>query len=259
MSAAVTTITSRDNPLVVRARKIATDAAFSRAQGLCWIEGDHLCGAALLRHHVPTHAFVTADAWAQPTGRRLALAAQNVVVVSPALMAGIGMLESPASIAYLLRTPVAPPIRGDLPTLVLDRVQDPGNVGSILRSASAFGFVQVVALKGTAALWSSKVVRAGMGAHFALSLIEQADQGALSVLTMPWVGTSSHASDVLGRVGLPYPCAWVVGHEGQGVAPALLSACARVVRIAQPGGEESLNVAVAAAICMHESVRALGG
>jgi TrmH family RNA methyltransferase len=138
---------------------------------------------------------------------------------------------------------------------VLDRLQDAGNVGAVLRSASAFGFRQVVALKGSAALWSPKVLRAGMGAHFALHLAEGGDVASLRALGVPLVATSSHATHALHEVVLPWPCAWVMGHEGQGVSDALLAQCALSVRIPQPGGEESLNVAAAAAVCLYESAR----
>jgi RNA methyltransferase, TrmH family len=138
---------------------------------------------------------------------------------------------------------------------VLDRLQDAGNVGAILRSASAFGFTQVVALKGTAALWSSKVLRAGMGAHFALRLVEGVEADALGALRVPLLATGSHAGRALHEVDLPWPCAWVMGHEGQGVATALEQRCAMALRIPQPGGEESLNVAAAAAVCLYESAR----
>ena len=137
--------------------------------------------------------------------------------------------------------------------MVLDRVQDAGNVGSILRSAGAFGFRQVVALKGSAALWSPKVLRAGMGAHFGLRLIESADPSALDRLAVPVVVTSSHRGSFLHEAPPPFPCAWVMGHEGQGVSEVLALRADHAVRIAQPGGEESLNVAAAAAICLHAS------
>ena len=138
-------------------------------------------------------------------------------------------------------------------SVVLDRVQDAGNVGSILRSAAAFGFGQVIALKGTAALWSPKVLRAGMGAHFGLQLLEGIAPENVAALAVPMVVTSSHEGDVLGQARLPMPCAWVLGHEGQGVSAFLMGQAAVKVRIAQPGGEESLNVAAAAAICLHFS------
>lgn len=139
--------------------------------------------------------------------------------------------------------------------MLLDRLQDPGNVGTILRSAAALGVQQVLALKGTAALWSPKVLRAGMGAHFALHLVEGLAVDDLADLGLPLIATSSHAEHALPSLRLPAPCAWVFGHEGQGVDAALLQRCALTVRIPQPGGEESLNVASAAAICLYESAR----
>ncbi|MFA6616473.1 MAG: RNA methyltransferase, partial [Hydrogenophaga sp.] len=142
------------------------------------------------------------------------------------------------------------------PAVVLDRVQDAGNVGSILRSAGAFGFRQVLAIRGTAALWSPKVVRAGMGAHFGLRLVEGLAPADLAGLGLPLLVTSSHRGQWLHRATLPWPCAWVMGHEGQGVAPQIEAMAADAVRIAQPGGEESLNVAAAAAICLHASAAA---
>jgi TrmH family RNA methyltransferase len=141
-------------------------------------------------------------------------------------------------------------------SVILDRVQDAGNVGSILRSASAFGFTQVLALTGTAALWSPKVLRAGMGAHFALRLHEGLEPVDLAALQLPLLVTSSHDGMALAKVQLAAPCAWVFGHEGQGVCPELLKEAAQRIRIAQPGGEESLNVAAAAAICLHASALA---
>jgi RNA methyltransferase, TrmH family len=130
-------------------------------------------------------------------------------------------------------------------------------VGSILRSASAFGFKQVLAIKGSAALWSPKVLRAGMGAHFGLHLVEGLSADDLNALDMPWVATSSHQGPflhtLLAEAKLPMPCAWLMGHEGQGVSAALAERATVHVRIAQPGGEESLNVASAAAICLHAS------
>lgn len=140
---------------------------------------------------------------------------------------------------------------------MLDGLQDAGNVGSILRSAAALGVRQVLALKGTAALWSPKVLRAGMGAHFGLRLVEGLTVDDLDGLALPLVATSSHASGTLPAADLPSPCAWVLGHEGQGVSADLMARCSLIVRIPQPGGEESLNVAAAAAICFYESLRRL--
>jgi TrmH family RNA methyltransferase len=165
------------------------------------------------------------------------------------------VLPSPARLGFVLPLPAAPAIDPQAATVVLDRVQDAGNVGSILRTAAAFGVGQVLALQGTAALWSPKVLRAGMGAHFGLKLIEGLQPDDLAALAVPLVGTSLATDALLHTAALPQPCAWVLGHEGQGVAPAVLARCALTVRIPQPGGEESLNVAAAAAVCLYESLR----
>ena len=185
----------------------------------------------------------------------LAQAAARVVVLPTQLFASISTLESPARVGWLVDLPPPPEIDPLVMTLVLDRVQDAGNVGSILRSASAFGVRQVLALKGTASLWSPKVLRAGMGAHFGLALREGLEIEALAGLRVPLIATSSQGALTLPEARLPDPCAWVLGHEGQGVGEELLARCALELRIPQPGGEDSLNVAAAAAVCLYESAR----
>jgi len=259
MTAVPLPIRSRDNPSLVLVRRALRDpGAYRRDGSLLWLEGDHLLSACLARGRSLQQVLVTESAWARPELRSLAEQAQRVLLLPDALFKELSTLESPASIGALIERPPDTPLCADLPTVLLDRLQDAGNVGSILRSAAALGIGQVVALKGTAALWSPKVLRAGMGAHFALQLHEGLVLDDLQSLTLPWVATSSHASALLHRCHLPRPCAWIFGHEGQGVAPALMARCALTLRIAQPGGEESLNVAAAAAICLHESVRQSG-
>jgi ribonuclease HII len=111
-------------------------------------------------------AVVSETGWAQPARRELARHAPRVAIVPDALFAELSALESPADIGFVMPLPAAPVPDTALASVVLDRVQDAGNVGSILRSAAALGVAQVLAVKGTAALWSPKVLRAGMGAHF---------------------------------------------------------------------------------------------
>jgi TrmH family RNA methyltransferase len=252
------TITSRDNPLLARVRRLLGDPSASRRLGQVWLEGEHLCSALRQRQLPAAQALISEAAWqGDPQLRELATWAAKTAVVSQAQFKALSGLESPASIGYLIDLPSAPALEASAPTVVLDRLQDAGNVGSILRSAAALGVRQVVALKGTAALWSPKVLRAGMGAHFGLRLIEGLGADELEALAVPLVVTSSHAGERLHRQALPSPCAWVLGHEGQGVAPELAARAALAVRIAQPGGEESLNVAAAAAICLHASAAQL--
>jgi RNA methyltransferase, TrmH family len=245
-------ITSRDNPLLKRLRVLAQDSTAYRKHRQVWLEGDHLCRALLTRGQQPAVAVFTESGW-ERAGPELRRAAPKAYIVSEALMSGLSALESAPWMGFVWDLPETPAIEGQSNSVVLDRLQDAGNVGSILRSAAAMGFRQVLALKGTAGLWSPKVLRAGMGAHFALHLYEGLAVGDLGALEVPILVTSSHQGSYLHQARLPEPCAWVLGHEGQGVDPALEGRAAMSVRIAQPGGEESLNVAAAAAICLHAS------
>lgn len=247
-------VTARDNPLIRQLRKLAHESGAYRKYGQIWVEGDHLCRAALARGVHPSVAVFAASLWEQ-VPQEWHAGAGKIVVIADELMSQISTLESPARMGYVLdATSVQPALEPATNTVVLDRIQDAGNVGSILRSASAMGFRQVIAIKGTAALWSPKVLRAGMGAHFGLRLHEgwQVEQ-VLQQLQVPLLVTHLQGGVCLHQAQLPAPCAWVLGHEGQGVQPALAQAAHSLLRIAQPGGEESLNVAAAAAICLHAS------
>lgn len=249
------TITSRENPALKALRKLAQDSTAYRKDGRIWVEGDHLCRAALVRGWRPVQAVFSETFWPLAPVE-LAQAAIKTIVIPGALFRDLSTLESPASMGFVFEVPPPPALQSDVATVVLDRVQDAGNVGSILRSAAAFGFRQILAIKGGAALWSPKVLRAGMGAHFGLSLLEGLAQEDIDALRVPLVVTSSHQGQWLHQLQLPMPCAWVLGHEGQGVSEALQAQARVHVRIAQPGGEESLNVAAAAAICLHASATA---
>ena len=248
----VTHIQSRDNPLLKELRRLSQDSTAYRKLGRVWLEGDHLCRAALARGWQPVLAIFSESFW--PLAQvQYAQAAIKIIVMADALFADLSSLESPAQMGFVVDLPSATGLDPAAASVILDRVQDAGNVGSILRSAGAFGFRQIIALKGTAALWSPKVLRAGMGAHFGLRLVEGVAPDALDALSVPLVVTSSHQGALLQDQKLPFPCAWAMGHEGQGVGPALLARAKVSVRIGQPGGEESLNVAAAAAICLHAS------
>ena len=245
-------IQSRDNPLLKELRRLSQDSTAYRKQGRVWLEGDHLCRAALARGWKPAAALFSESFWPLAQAQ-YAQAAIKTIVLADSLFADLSSLESPANMGFVVDLPAAAPFDPHAASVVLDRVQDAGNVGSILRSAGAFGFKQIIALKGSAALWSPKVLRAGMGAHFDLRLVEAVTPEALEALAVPLLVTSSHGGACLHQASLPWPCAWVMGHEGQGVSPALEARAAQRIRIAQPGGEESLNVAAAAAICLHAS------
>ena len=255
-SVPATHISSRDNPLVKELRKLSEGSTAYRKQGRVWLEGDHLCRAALERGVRPVLAIFAESFW--PRAQQIwGQAAIKNIVITDALLPEISGLESPARMGFVMDLPAQEPLLPGAACVILDRVQDAGNVGSILRSAAAFGFSQIVALKGTAALWSPKVLRSGMGAHFGLRLLEGVDLEALAPLQVPILVTSSHQGQFLhqltGANALPMPCAWALGHEGQGVREDLINKARLKVRIDQPGGQESLNVAAAAAICLYAS------
>ncbi len=255
---AITHIASQSNPLLKELRRLAQDSTAYRKQGRAWLEGDHLCDAAFTRGIQPDYVVISESYWPQAQ-YKYAQAAIKTIVLPDAMFASISALESPGNMGFVVALPADASPQPQLPSVVLDRVQDAGNVGSILRSAAAFGFKQVLALKGTAALWAPKVLRAGMGAHFGLKLVEGLALADLDALDLPLLVTSSHQGQPLEDLcrvpgGLPWPCAWAMGHEGQGVCNELAARAKVAVRISQPGGEESLNVAAAAAICLHASV-----
>ena len=169
-------IASRDNAFLKALRKLTHDPAAYRKQGRIWLEGDHLCRAALVRGVQPQAAVFSRSLWEQGIAQEWHAGLDRVHVLEDALFAQLSGLESAARMGYVLSAAAMLQRHGNMDaaanTVVLDRIQDAGNVGSILRSASALGFKQVLALQGTAAMWSPKVLRAGMGAHFGLHLFE---------------------------------------------------------------------------------------
>ncbi|WP_374661993.1 TrmH family RNA methyltransferase [Inhella sp.] len=248
-------ITSPANTTLKALRKLAQSPDAYREQGRLWLEGDHLLQAALTRGRTLELAVIGESLFHErPDLQQLALRAPRVLVVADAVYGALTDLATPVPIAACVGWQ-AQVLQPGVASVVLDRLQDAGNVGSILRSAAALGVKQVLALKGTAALGSPKVLRAGMGAHFALHCVEGLRPEDLDALGLPLLATSSHGGQLLGQAPVPRPAAWVFGHEGKGVGDALMARCHSTWRIPQPGGEESLNVAAAAAICFYESGR----
>jgi TrmH family RNA methyltransferase len=248
-------IQSRDNPLLQRVRRLVQDPVAYRKLGVCWLEGEHLGLALSARAGRAEHALLAQSATRHSAVGVLAACANEVVILPDRCFAEFSSLPPNAAMGLLMPVPAPAAVAAGEPSVVLDRVQDAGNVGSILRSAAALGIRQVLALRGTAGLWSPKVLRAGMGAHLALRLLESQTAEVLNDLKLPLLATSSHGGELLPGAQWPEPSAWIFGHEGQGVDSSLLLRCHATLRIPQPGGEESLNVAAAAAICLYESMR----
>ena len=192
-------ISSRDNPLIKALKKLGSDSTEYRKQQRIWVEGDHLLRAAVVRGVRPALGVFSESFWPVAKVQSSQEAIKNIVLTD-ALFDSITALESPARMGFVFDLPVEVPFQPGQASVVLDRLQDAGNVGAILRSASAFGFSQVIAMRGTAALWSPKVLRAGMGAHWGLALLEGADLSLLDNLALPLMVTSSHRGDYLHRL-----------------------------------------------------------
>jgi TrmH family RNA methyltransferase len=222
-------ITSKDNPRVRRWARLARDGRFRRAEGRAIVEGPHLVGLVQ-----PVAVFGTRDA---------------PILLSESAFRSIAEAQTPQGVAAEIEIP-RPKGAIAAPAVFLEGVQDPGNVGAILRSAAAFGVKAAVLDRACADPWSPKVLRAAMGGHFALSIheVEKLDLGHFKGKVLC---TAARGGVPLDEADLSGPIAWLFGTEGQGVSLALQAQAAQKVTIPMARGTESINVAAAAAICFY--------
>lgn len=186
---------------------------------------------------------------------------RNAVVLEDRLFDRASGVEHGAGLLAIVALPRAPlPARLDDDAVYLDRVQDPGNVGTVLRSCAAVGLRRVLCATGTSACWSPKVLRAAMGAHFALEIHEGIEVAELQErCRITPIATDAGAPRSLYDSDLRAPALWLFGNEGQGLAPGLKAwSLAQRVSIPQTETVESLNVGVAAALCLYEQWRQRG-
>ncbi len=178
------------------------------------------------------------------------------LTLSDVLYREITGISSPTGIAAVIEipSPATGPLSGD--AVLLDAVQDAGNVGAILRTAAAAGIRDVLLGPGCAGAWSMRVLRAAQGAHFSLAIREQADlsaalagSAALSIATVASGGVDLYHAE------LRPPVLWLLGNEGAGLSAPLVAAAGMRATIPLAAGTESLNVAAAAAICLFEMRR----
>ena len=257
----IKSITSRDNPIYKELKHLATSSQARRKAGRTLLEGVHLCQAYQQQVGAPQLCLASessvADAEVAAILGHCESNRTQAIIVPDALYDALSQLQNGVGVLFVVATP-APQQPGQLAqsAVLLDNLQDPGNLGSILRSAAAAGITQVYCSAGTAFAWSPKVLRAGMGAHFLLDIFENVDLAALiGDAQVPVFATSSHVPTRIYDLDLSGPAAWLFGHEGQGVSPALLALATQQVTIPQLGAIESLNVAASAAICFFEQVR----
>ena len=249
-------IRSASNPRLRRLRGLIESARERRQENATVLEGLHLVQAWIDRHGAPQSLLVARRGLADPVVQRLvAAAACQPVVIEDRLFDALGSMPSPVPIVAIVSAPAAVLTPG-IDTVVLDRVQDPANVGAIIRTAAAAGIGQVVTLAGSASCWSPKALRAGMGGQFALAIVEgqQADD-VLGALALPIAGTVLHGGSDLYAADLRPAAAWVFGHEGEGLDPAIAARVDWRLTIHQTPAVESLNVAAAAAVCLFEQRR----
>lgn len=250
-------IQSKDNAKLKQLKGLIEQASFRKKLQCTILEGAHLVESYLESTQQPVSVFTTETGLQHPENANV-LAQLNcpIYVVAETLYKQFSLLAQATPLLAIIPTPeLSKNWQGTQDSLILDQIQDPGNVGTLLRSAAAVGIKQILCTTGTASIWSPRVLRAAMGAHFSLSIFEHVDyQEIISRFQIPLYATSSHRPTSIYGLNLQSPCAWILGNEGQGVHPLLLST-AQAVTIPQPGGQESLNVAIAGSVCLFEMSR----
>ena len=252
-------IRSRSNPAVKALVKLAGSSRERRRTGSTLLEGVRLVRAYAESGGRAETVLASESALADPVVRELVEefpAAERLALADP-VFGAVSQLASAAGVAAVIRTPQPGPLpRAVSGCLLLENIQDPGNLGSILRTAVAAGSRQVFLSRTSVFAWAPKVVRAGMGAHFFLSIHEGVELAEIArsfpgriVATAPRAATSLYDLDLRGDV------AWLFGNEGAGLSSQARSVATTQVRIPMPGQAESLNVAAAAAICLFEQIR----
>lgn len=251
-------ISSRDNPLFKHLKKLATSARERKKTQKTLLDGVHLVAVYLDRMGVPEMAAIAASMQEKPEIRALKarLPENRLVILEDALFNEISTVESATGILAVIPIPLSVPAVAASFCIMLEAVQDPGNLGSILRSAAAAGCDLAYLSPGCVDAWSPKVLRAGMGAHFSLVLREEPDlASAARAFPGQVLATSLNARKSLYDCDLTGATAFIIGNEGAGVSAVLLDAASQTVLIPMPGGTESLNAGAAAAICLFERVR----
>jgi TrmH family RNA methyltransferase len=255
-------ISSRDNPLFKQLSRLGSSSRERRKTGKLLLDGMHLVEAYCLRFGAPDAVIVDSALREAPeiAGFLARHPQLEPVVFSTGLFQDVAQVAQPTGIIAICAAPQAVlPKSPPECCVLLEGIQDPGNLGSILRSAAAAGIGHAFLDPACAFGWSPKTLRAGMGAHFALAIHEHADLPATArwfegdvVATLPRAARSVFDTDVSGRT------AWLFGGEGEGLSPEAQALATQSVAIPMIGGSESLNVAAAAAICFFERQRQRG-
>jgi len=255
------TISSPHNEEVKQLSRLVQHSRDRRKDGVMVLEGIHLTQSCLDAAWPVRRLYLNEQAKANT--EVLALLSRLPADCQPVwlpdgIMAKVSALASPPELLAVCARPAPAAPAAEAARILLEDIQDPGNLGTILRCAAASGVKEVLLSKGCVDVYSPKVLRAGMGAHFVLNIHEHADlPQALrdfkgrKLVTHLEGSTSLYGQDLTGALAL------VFGNEGAGVSPALLALADARIRIPMPGHAESLNVAMAATVCLFERVRQL--
>jgi RNA methyltransferase, TrmH family len=257
-------ITSPSNPAVRAARKLARPSSRARAGGRFLLEGPEGIRAALEAGHVPDSLLATERAAARHAGL-VNLARQRgaqVTLVAEPVLAGMAATTTPQGLVAVLPS-VLRPLEALPPSprlvCVLAEVRDPGNAGTVLRAADAFGADAVVTTAGSVGPESPKAVRAAAGSLFHLPVVAAVPWPALSAALrdrgLRLVGADPHAPGTLDQAPLDEPVALVLGNEAHGLPAEVERDLDLVVRVPLAGRAESLNLAAAAAVLLYETSR----
>lgn len=256
-------IQSRANPLFRELMHQFRDAG--KPSHSIWLEGPHLCEMWLANGGSPNWLVFTESSANDPEVAQLRrrVHAANQLCLNDTLFKAICSVPSHQGVLIVAQPQTADrPIDLSHASVLLDRIQDPGNVGTILRTCAAAGITQVICSVGTAACWTPKVLRSAQGAHFVLRINESEDlisllqQARAQTSRLPILATALKNAQSLYDNLLPKQAIWLFGHEGQGVADELLALADQRVRIDHAQAAiESLNVASAVAICLFEQWR----
>ena len=254
-------ITSPDNPVVRRLRRLADSPRACREAGRTLAEGLHVIDAALAAQvdivtlatrgsPLPAVAALIERVQASSTTvRRIELGAAAYDAISP-VEHGVGVL---AEITIPFFEP--PPATCD-DAVYLDAVQDPGNVGTLMRTAAAAGVRRIITGPGSAYVWAPKVMRAAMGAHFSLHIVEDGDvAGVAKNFRGTVIAADVEGDDLYAAAWGRGPTLWLFGSEGQGLSREARAAAGLRLRIPLAPPAESLNVSAAAAVCLFEQAR----
>ncbi|AJP48225.1 hypothetical protein PG1C_06655 [Rugosibacter aromaticivorans] len=251
-------ITSRANPAFKALSALASDPRAPRHEGRTLADGIHLV-ADCFAHRITVQQLLVSESGQQhPQIAALLAGAGDIecLLLSDTLFREISGVATPTGIAAVIYIPQASQgdIAGDV--VMLDAIQDAGNVGTILRTAAAAGVRDIVLGPGCAGAWTPRVLRAGQGAHFNLRIREQADLAAtLAICSGMPVATVAREGVSLYALDLSQPIVWLFGNEGAGLSAELIAAVQQRVTIPLATTSESLNVAAAAAVCLFEAVR----